>query len=171
MHLEGGLYWGGGGYSQIHCCGLQVNGLIGGSLQYSTKLESTFCLQIHWRGGSFKVQVTLAKTWKWKCINFYYTNSQISNIPVNHSFFCCYEFVHVYIKKRNKRFTWLRSKFTKLFLFRYQNSFLKFSMIIYNLYQYMIVSFAVMNLYLYIFKKKVHMTYQNYFFKIFCDNL
>ena len=28
----------------------------------------------------------------------------------------------------------------------------------------MIVSFAVMNLYLYIFKKKVHTTHQNYFF-------
>ena len=41
MHLEGGLYWG-GGYSQMHCCGLQVNGLIGDSLQYSIKLESTF---------------------------------------------------------------------------------------------------------------------------------
>ena len=26
----------------MHCCGLQVNGLIGGSLQYSIKLESTF---------------------------------------------------------------------------------------------------------------------------------
>ena len=60
----GGLILGGGGgeYSQMHCCGLQVNGLIGGSLQYSIKLESTFCLQIRWRGESFKVQVTLAKT-------------------------------------------------------------------------------------------------------------
>ena len=38
----GRLILGGGGYSQMHCCGLQVNGLIGGSLQYSIKLESTF---------------------------------------------------------------------------------------------------------------------------------
>ena len=37
-----GAYIGGWrGYSQMHCCGLQVNGLIGGSLQYSIKLEST----------------------------------------------------------------------------------------------------------------------------------
>ena len=41
-------------------------------------------------------------------------------------------------------------------------------MIIYNLYQYMLVSFAVMNLYnVYIKKKNVHITYQNSFFKKF----
>ena len=86
-------------------------------------------------------------------MNFYYKNSQITNIPVNDSFFCCYEFAHVYITKKG----------THDFIQNLQNYFsldikilsFKLSMIIYNLYQYMIVSFAVMNLYMYnIFKKR-----------------
>lgn len=45
-------------------------------------------------------------------------------------------------------------------------------MIIYNLYQYMIVSFAVMNFYMYIFKKKgSHDISKVFFFLIFYDNL
>ena len=46
-------------------------------------------------------------------------------------------------------------------------------MIIYNLYRYMIVSSAVMNLYMYILKKKKgsHDISKFFFFLIFYDNL
>ena len=56
-------------------------------------------------------------------------------------------------------------KISKTISLQISKFFFKFSMIIYNLYQYMIVSFVVMNLYMYIFKKKVHITYQNSFLK------